>query len=197
MRICFFGDSFTQGSGDDACLGWVGCISADARRQGVDLTSYNLGVRRDTSEDIRKRWHAEATARLPAGSDTRLVFAFGNNDVALGSDKLDELATSITSNAKEILAPATQMAPTLLIGPVPQTASSNAATRIDVIYDKLEQAAAEFEVPFLDLRPAPAAVWDVWHAEAKQGDGAHPNEGGYRALAGYIGRWPAWQSWLT
>ena len=24
MRICFFGDSFVNGTGDDECLGWVG-----------------------------------------------------------------------------------------------------------------------------------------------------------------------------
>lgn len=27
MRICFIGDSFVNGTGDDTCLGWVGRIS--------------------------------------------------------------------------------------------------------------------------------------------------------------------------
>jgi hypothetical protein len=26
IRICFFGDSIVNGTGDDACLGWVGRI---------------------------------------------------------------------------------------------------------------------------------------------------------------------------
>lgn len=49
MRLCFIGDSFVNGTGDDACLGWAGWICAAARQQGHDVTAYNLGVRRDTS----------------------------------------------------------------------------------------------------------------------------------------------------
>ncbi|HZC55143.1 MAG TPA: hypothetical protein VE396_03730 [Xanthobacteraceae bacterium] len=30
IRICFFGDSMVNGTGDDACLGWVGRICAAA-----------------------------------------------------------------------------------------------------------------------------------------------------------------------
>ena len=74
MRICFIGDSFVQGTGDDACLGWVGRVCAALRQQGRDLTSYNLGIRRDTSADIRQRWQREAQLRLPAEHDGRLVF---------------------------------------------------------------------------------------------------------------------------
>ena len=33
MRICFIGDSFVSGAFDDECLGWVGRISASARRR--------------------------------------------------------------------------------------------------------------------------------------------------------------------
>ena len=80
MRICFIGDSFVAGAGDDDCLGWPGRLCAAARQAGHDLTLYNLGIRRDTSADIAARWEAEARARLPAEHDGRLVFLFGVND---------------------------------------------------------------------------------------------------------------------
>ena len=80
MRICFIGDSFVNGVGDDSGLGWIGRLGVALRAAGCDLTLYNLGVRRDTSADIARRWRAEAEARLPEGVDGRLVFAFGTND---------------------------------------------------------------------------------------------------------------------
>jgi acyl-CoA thioesterase-1 len=86
IRICFFGDSIVNGTGDDACLGWVGRICSAARRRGIDLTCYNLGIRRDTSTDILARWQIEARARLPDQYDGRLVFSFGANDCCPGDD---------------------------------------------------------------------------------------------------------------
>src|SRR5689334_860809 len=88
MRICFFGDSFVNGTGDDDALGWVGRVVADARRAGCDLTAYNLGIRRNTSADVAARWEGEARLRLPADCDGRLVFSFGANDcVSSGVDR--------------------------------------------------------------------------------------------------------------
>ena len=86
IRVCFFGDSFVNGTGDDACLGWVGRACAAGRRRGVDLTCYNLGIRRDTSADVPQRWEREAQARLPPEHDGRLVFSFGANDCCLTED---------------------------------------------------------------------------------------------------------------
>jgi hypothetical protein len=86
VSICFFGDSMVNGTGDDACLGWVGRICAAARRSGRDLTCYNLGVRRDTTADVLARWQREAEAWLPSEHDGRLVFSFGANDCCPGED---------------------------------------------------------------------------------------------------------------
>src|SRR5579864_3855917 len=82
MRVCFFGDSFVNGTGDDEGLGWVGRVVASARQAGLDLTAYNLGIRRDTSADVAARWLYEARLRLPAEHEGRLVFSFGANDCA-------------------------------------------------------------------------------------------------------------------
>ena len=64
MRICFIGDSFVNGTGDDDCLGWTGRICSAARRRGRDITLYNLGIRRDTTADIAARWEREAKSGL-------------------------------------------------------------------------------------------------------------------------------------
>ena len=83
LRICFVGDSFVNGTGDDTALGWVGRVCAEARARGVRLTSYNLGVRRDTSQDVLARWEAECRRRLPADCDARIVLSFGVNDTVV------------------------------------------------------------------------------------------------------------------
>jgi len=65
MRICFVGDSMTNGTGDPEYLGWVGRVMRDERTRRAELTSYNLGVRRDRSDQIRARWMA---ARLSSAA---------------------------------------------------------------------------------------------------------------------------------
>lgn len=118
MRICFIGDSFVNGTGDDTCLGWVGRISAAARQRGHDLTIYNLGVRRDTSSDILSRWQQEVGLRLPDNCDGRLVFSFGTNDCSLGDDGNIRLSHKRNvDNAGAILSRAKGWRPTLMIGP--------------------------------------------------------------------------------
>jgi acyl-CoA thioesterase-1 len=83
IRICFIGDSFVNGTGDPLCLGWTGRVSAAAIQQGYAVTSYNLGIRWETSADIAARWRDECARRLPAHSDGRVVFSFGANDTTV------------------------------------------------------------------------------------------------------------------
>ncbi|APE35159.1 hypothetical protein BOX37_15735 [Nocardia mangyaensis] len=64
LRICFVGDSFVQGIGDPEYRGWVGRVLAET---GTDITAFNLGIRRNTPDDIRRRCWAEVEPRfLPA-----------------------------------------------------------------------------------------------------------------------------------
>jgi acyl-CoA thioesterase-1 len=198
MRICFFGDSFTNGTGDDSCLGWVGRVCADARQRGYDVTAYNLGIRRDTSTDILRRWENEAQARLPVGCDPHLVFAFGNNDTAPGDDgSISRLSEAETlTNAESILSQASRWAPTLLVGPVPRMDAADWDKRIIRLSGGLATLCARLEVPFLDLTALPEAFWEVWHVEASKGDGVHPNMKSYAALAANIVAWGAWRAWF-
>ena len=54
LRICFVGDSFVNGTGDETKLGWTGrvCAALEVNNPDLEITFYNLGIRRDTTEDI-------------------------------------------------------------------------------------------------------------------------------------------------
>ncbi|HET6502949.1 MAG TPA: GDSL-type esterase/lipase family protein [Amycolatopsis sp.] len=83
LRVCFVGDSFVAGVGDPGHQGWVGRIAARTEHTGRPLTTYNLGVRRDTSANVLARWHVECAPRLPAGCAAMIVLSFGVNDTML------------------------------------------------------------------------------------------------------------------
>ncbi|WP_330184237.1 hypothetical protein OHB26_11885 [Nocardia sp. NBC_01503] len=82
LRVCFLGESFVAGIGDRECLGWAGRLAVRAAA-GQPLSYYNLGVRRENSTELRGRWEAECTPRLPAGADCRVVISTGVNDTQL------------------------------------------------------------------------------------------------------------------
>ena len=199
MRICFFGDSFVNGTGDDGCLGWVGRLCSAERLCGADLTLYNLGIRRDTSEDVRRRWRLEADARLPDDCDGRLVFSFGLNDLApideRGTPRVDP-DTSL-NNAHAILKEASAWLPTLVVGPLPVTSSKDRNDDIERYSDQLKRLCVDLEVPFFDAAPFADEIYGTWRKEADAGDGIHPNAESYDALANAVHIWGPWRSWFA
>jgi lysophospholipase L1-like esterase len=198
MRVCFFGDSFVNGTGDDDCLGWVGRLCAAERRSGLDLTAYNLGVRRDASVDILCRWRGEAEARMPPGCDGRLVFSFGLNDCAPndhgGGPRLSRETT--LANASAILGEAAGWLPTLMIGPLPVTDDPARNEVVIQLSHALGELCDELDVAFLSVVPAIDALYPLWRAEAEAGDGVHPNRASYAALAEWIHSSEVWRSGL-
>ena len=196
MRICFIGDSFVNGTGDDDCLGWTGRLCAAARRRGRDITLYNLGIRRDTSSDIAERWQREARARLGPEHDGRLVFSFGVNDcVSEEPGQTRVPAARSLANARHILGAARAWLPTLMIGP-PPTGEPELNGRVTTLSDGLRAVCDDLGVPFLS--PWERLIADgVWVREAVAGDGAHPNRLGYAVLADLIMEWPPWRAWVN
>jgi lysophospholipase L1-like esterase len=196
VRICFFGDSMVNGTGDDACLGWVGRICSAARRSGCDVTCYNLGVRRDTSADIRARWQREAKARLPPEHDGRLVFSFGANDCCPGEDvggvRVAPGRTLV--NAEAILTAAVAWRPTLMVGPLP-IGDVAVDRRTRQLSREFAALCAHLTVPYLDVFDL-AAVSDIWAREIAAGDGVHPNEDGYAVIASAVENWAGWRAWV-
>ena len=195
MRICFIGDSFVNGTGDDECLGWSGRLCSDARRCGRDITLYNLGVRRDTSSDIAERWEREARVRLQPQQKAGLVFSYGINDCVSapeGSVRVPE-AISI-ANTRQILITARAWLPTLMIGP-PPTSDPQLNERVENLSLHIAALCGSLSVPFLSPWSTLKAS-KIWQEELSNGDGAHPNAAGYRILADLINNWSPWRSWI-
>lgn len=190
IRICFVGDSFTAGTGDPEALGWVGRVAAAALGQGHDLTAYNLGVRRETSDDLLRRWQQECAARTLPGVDTRVVFCFGANDTALDNGKRRLTLDQTLANARALLRAAGARYPLLLIGP-PPVADAAHDERIAELSRELAGVAEKESVPYLDVF-TPLMASPLWHQEVTANDGSHPRAGGYRALAALVLNWPAW-----
>lgn len=189
-RICFVGDSFVQGTLDPLCLGWAGRVAVYARFAGVDLTYYNLGIRRDTSRDIAARWQQECAARLSVACQPYVVFSFGVNDTTLdqGTPRVPE-AESL-AHFRDILTRASARYRTVVVGPPPVAdASHNARTRH--LSERFAEVAGILGIPYL-------AVFDTlqtdaaWTAEIAANDGSHPGARGYTRLAELVLAWPQW-----
>jgi len=195
MRACFFGDSFTHGVGDEEGLGWRGRVLTRFLKDMPSLTAYDLGIRRDTSTDILKRWESEAQARLPPGYQHRLAFCFGTNDCADDGTGSGRIAQDETiRNAHAILSRSIKLGPTILIGPPPILDDPAADRRIAKLEPAMQAVAEGYGIPMLPvfelLRRAPA-----WTHGAAAGDGTHPDRAGYAFLADYIWEWAAFRLW--
>jgi lysophospholipase L1-like esterase len=90
---------------------------------------------------------------------------------------------------------ASQWRPTLLVGP-PPVADAEINKGVQELSTALQAMCGELKVPYLDSF-LPLVTAEVWMREVAIGDGAHPSAGGYALLADLVGRWGAWQAWMT
>lgn len=194
MRLCFFGDSFVNGTGDPDCRGWVGRVCADLWPLADDPTCYNLGIRRDTSADIARRWRSEAEARLPPQTDGRLVFSFGVNDCVIEDGRQRVAFDESLANGRAVLGEASRWKPCLFIGP-PPVADEGINRRIANLSEALAALCRDLTIPCLPIFGT-LSQSPLWMDEVASGDGAHPGAGGYGLLADHISRWPAWRAWF-
>jgi lysophospholipase L1-like esterase len=194
IRICFVGDSFVNGTGDPECLGWTGRVCAVACHQSYKVTYYNLGIRRETSADIRDRWQAEVERRLPETCDRRVVFSFGVNDTTVENGRRRVEPRDSVENARQILTQAKRSLSVLMVGPAP-VADAEQNQRIGDLSVQLAELCQELEVPFLEIA-GPLQASSVWIPEAIANDGAHPRAAGYGELAELVRSWSAWRDWF-
>jgi lysophospholipase L1-like esterase len=190
LRICFIGDSFVNGTNDPEYLGWTGRISALARSRGYPLTCYNLGIRRDTSNDIARRWLPEARCRLPEHCRPFLVFSFGVNDTTLENGRTRVAEAESVENTRQILKAAQGVYSVLLVGP-PPIADHEQNQRTEHLSRRMSEAAAQDGVPYLSVFEA-LSQDSVWMAEVSADDGAHPRAAGYEKLAALVDQWHSW-----
>ena len=208
-RICFLGDAFTVGAGDETALGWVGRVARAVWERNHDVTIYNLGIRGESTRALLRRWRGECAMRLPHGVSGRLVFMFGGNDAkeVVGQGIEVPLAESV-ANARTIIAEASAWLPTLWISLVPMSDTKPYPRLLprapEYRFDNQRQAeytqhyaaiARELAVPFLDVH-TPLLHDRQWQQLTQAGDGSNPNAQGYARLATLITAWPAWRAWF-
>ncbi len=194
-RICFVGDSFINGTGDPEYLGWTGRIVAAASQEGEEITYYNLGVRRDTSSDILKRWLPEVAHRLPADCNGKVVFSFGANDITLEAGKTRVEFPDSLHNAQQILEQAKQLFPVLMVSS-PPLGDCEDNLRIATLSRQFEQICLNLAIPYLDVF-TPLQKSPTWKKEVAANDGAHPKSAGYVELAELVKNWLGWSSWIN
>jgi lysophospholipase L1-like esterase len=205
IRICFVGDSIMHGTTDPDLLGWPGRACAMANGTRAPITMYNLGVRGDTTEDVRARWLDEAGRRLPPTVSGAIVFGFGLNDTlvdASGRPRVDPIRS--IENTREILSAAQVRWPVLVVGPAPVDDSrlppgvlpgvapawTLSNRRIAELSAQIEGVADGLRIPFLDLF---AELHDdpEWDAVISRSDAVHPGSG-YGLIADRFARWRPW-----
>jgi lysophospholipase L1-like esterase len=191
LRVCFLGDSFTLGTGDDDGLGWAGRVHAAERGRGIDLTSYNLGVRGQTGAEIAGRAPREVGERLAGkGERQALVIAFGTNDI-----RVDRLIEETASALERIIRWAGEEGYAVFVMGAPQAAEPELDALRALRNLALQQTARRLGAPFLDIRER-LADWTAWHRGAMEGDGIHPGAEGYAAVAAVFQAWTPWRAWV-
>ena len=194
LRICFVGDSFVNGTGDPEYLGWTGRVCAAALKQGIRVTYYNLGVRRETSADIRDRWRKEVIPRLPEEHHAGIVFSFGVNDITSAKEGGRVAYGDSIANTRSILREASEVCRTFMVGPAP-IASEHQNSSIAKLSQGMEEVCTTLGVPYLDVFSS-LHESAVWMDEVRTGDGSHPSSMGYAELAGLVISSPTWWAWL-
>ncbi|WP_067826273.1 DUF459 domain-containing protein [Nocardia inohanensis] len=194
VRVCFVGESYVAGVGDPRGMGWAGRLAARAEAAGQPLVHYNLGIKREDSNELRARWASECARRLPAGADCRVVVSTGANDTQFenGRRRVD-LATSL-ANLTEILDTARARGwRTLVVSPPPNVDEEHNSRLIE-LGDGYAQVCERAGVPFVrvheTLRASP-----TWMADVRAGDGYHPGADGYAEFAELVA--PQWLGWLA
>ncbi|NEW54097.1 G-D-S-L family lipolytic protein [Nocardia cyriacigeorgica] len=193
-RICFVGDSFVAGVGDSTALGWAGRLVADAHAEGFPVTAYNLGVRRQTSTDIRSRWLGECLQRLPEGIDARVVFSFGVNDAMWENGRERVPPEDSADNLTALLASAAAHGWRALVIAPPPIDDEEHNTRTAALDARFADICAAADVPYVRTHQ-PLSTDPTWRHEVRIGDGAHPGAAGYGVLAELIQ--PSWREWLS
>jgi len=197
-RLAVVGDSLVAGVGDPTLQGWPLRACQGLTPPRARLTLYNLGIRRETSADIRRRWKREVRARLesaPFPIEKRLVFSFGVNDMVKEKGALRVPVARSVAHARAILSEARRIAPVILIGPAPVREAAHGA-RIVRLSSHYEILCRELGIPYWSLVDTLSRA-TAWGRDIRKGDGVHPGAAGYAALAAQLRRWPVWRQFLS
>jgi acyl-CoA thioesterase I len=190
IRICFLGDSFVNGTGDETYLGWTGRLCAAAKTLNHSLTYYNLGIRRNTSTDILQRWEQECTRRLPDFCDARMVLSCGVNDMVIEEGRMRVSIEKSRENVQQILRSASAKYKTVMIGPAP-VGDSDLNIRLKNLSEAYAQEAGALGISFIEIFSHLISD-QTYLLESKNNDGYHPRSYGYSAITDIISSSNEW-----
>jgi len=178
LRVCFVGDSYVAGAGDESGMGWVGRLTRHAHARGLPITAYNLGIRGNTSQDVADRLPAEVGRRANPAAETRVVVAYGLNDVILdGGQPRVRIADSLAATERTLDWLASVGVPVLFLGP-PPIGDAGQDGRTAELDRQLAVCAGSRRVPYLRVMEC-LATDRAWLDGVRDGDGAHPGSSGY------------------
>ncbi len=201
-RICFIGDSITEGHSDNARLGWVGRL---AQSLPNDFGIYNLGVSAQTLSQFHARAKIECGSRLDDREHKGIVLGAGLNDLCkFDGDVTRTSMETIQSMLHELLDDLVKVAPLIVVGPFPiaeefnpffsvslqaNTYFSNASIKeADQLYAESCKAR---NIPYLSM--IDALLNSDYMKSLRENDGIHPKGEGYKIAADIIQNWDAWQ----
>ena len=208
LRICFVGDSYINGTGDERCLGWIGRLCELRFTRRFRLTFYDLGIRGATSDEIRGRWKRECLSRFPDGADNRVVLQLGLNDVAevVGSGRRVEEDDSVR-NAESIAGELAGSYPALWVGLPPANVACSpmhpgegmvlefSQETAVALNQRYIESAKNLGVPYLDIQ-TPLLANQHYMDSLTRGDQMHCDGSGYAMIADLVNNWKAWSTWF-
>ncbi len=191
VGLVFVGDAFVAGYGDPKALGWVSRVVARTTHPDLDVTSYNLGIRGQSSAELLDRWRPEGLPRWGERRERRLVIGIGQSD-------LDQDLTIARSrlNMANMLDDATArgISP-FVVGP-PPTLDPDFNRRLEALVEAQSDVCARRSVPYVDCY-YPLLEHDQWLSElAAATDQRHPGQAGYGLLA-WLVLHGGWEHWLA
>ncbi|MEC3958152.1 GDSL-type esterase/lipase family protein [Nocardia sp. CDC153] len=194
LRVCFVGESFVAGVGDQKCLGWAGRLAVRAIAAGQPLTYYNLGVRRENSTELAARWEAECAPRLPQGADCRVVISTGVNDTQFEDGRPRVEVEDSVRNLADMLRRVREKGwQAMVVAPPPNVDAEHNARIVD-LDARFADLCEEAKVPYLRTHQ-PLRENQIWMQDVAAGDGYHPGAAGYDEFAALLA--PHWLLWLA
>jgi acyl-CoA thioesterase I len=159
-------------------MGWVGRLTRHAHARGLPITAYNFGIRGNTSQEVADRLPGEVRRRANPAAETRIVLAYGLNDVALdGGQPRVRIADSLAATERSLDWLASVSIPVLFVGP-PPIGDADQDGRTDELDRQLAVCAGSRRVPYLRVMGQLTAD-RAWLDGVREGDGAHPGSSGY------------------
>ncbi len=189
VGLIFIGASMVAGVGDPKGQGWVSRVVGRTHHPDLLLTSYNLGVRGDTSADLLARWRAECTPRWAGRSERRLVVSVGADDTPAGIS----LARHRLNLANLLDDAASLGVATFVVSPSPHDVHEH-NTALEQVVDAQADVCNRRGVPFVDCY-RPLLAHDQWRSDLASSPIAHhPGQAGYGLIAWLVlhGGWNRW-----